>query len=115
MASIDAVSQLSQIFGLRPCDPGTLTVEFVFSAVLQLLDASLDDEGLLELTPEKNSRWPVRPQEMETDGDDLYNKKRTEHHDRLQNINTVIAIELIGQFLKNKVTSRLLYLARQTL
>ncbi|KAL6971432.1 hypothetical protein U1Q18_031108 [Sarracenia purpurea var. burkii] len=115
MNSIDNVLHLSQIFGLQASEPGILVVEFIFSIVWQLLDASLDDEGLLELIPEKKSRW-VKSQDMELDGDDdNYDEKKLEHQERLQKLNTVMAIELIGQFLQDKVTSRILYLARQNM
>ena len=56
MKSIDDVLHLSKIYGLQVSEPGVILVEFVFSIVWQLLDASLDDEGLLELTPDKKSR-----------------------------------------------------------
>ncbi|KAA8548575.1 hypothetical protein F0562_000158 [Nyssa sinensis] len=115
MNSVDAVLHLAQIFGLQASEPGILAVEFIFSIVWQLLDASLDDEGLLELTPEKKSRWATKPQDMEVDGHDSYHENRVEHQERLQNINSVVAIELICQFLQNKVTSRILYLARQNM
>ncbi|KAF8387992.1 hypothetical protein HHK36_026658 [Tetracentron sinense] len=111
MKSIDDVLHLSQIFGLQACEPGVLVVEFVFSIVWQLLDASLGDEGLLELTAEKKSIWATRSQDMEIDAHDSFDKRRTEHHERLHQFNTVMTIELIGQFLQNKVTSRILYLA----
>lgn len=90
-------------------------VEFIYSIVWQLLDASLDDEGLLELTPEKNSGWATKLQEMEIDVHENYDEKRAEHLEKLQNLNTEMAIEIIGLFLKNKLTSRILYLARQNL
>ncbi|GMP56604.1 hypothetical protein CsSME_00021025 [Camellia sinensis var. sinensis] len=112
---IDNILHLSQIFGLQASEPGIVLVEFIFSIVWQLLDASLDDEGLLERTPEQKSQWLNKPQDMEVDSDDNYDEKRTEHQDRLLNLNTVMAIELIGQFLQNKVTSRILYLARQNM
>ncbi|KAF8394464.1 hypothetical protein HHK36_020672 [Tetracentron sinense] len=115
MKSIDDILHLSQTFGLQSCEPGLLAVEFIFSIVWQLLDASLDDEGLLELIPEKKSRWATRPQDMELDGHDSFDGKRTELHERLHKINIVMAIELIGQFLQNKVTSRILYLARRNM
>ncbi|KAA8527547.1 hypothetical protein F0562_034738 [Nyssa sinensis] len=115
MNSLDTLLHLSQIFGLQASEPGVLAVEFVFSIVWQLLDASLDDEGLLELTPEKKSRWATKHHGMALNGHDSYDEKRIEHQERLQNINTVVAIELIGQFLQNKVTSRILYLARQNM
>ncbi|CAL5415993.1 unnamed protein product [Camellia sinensis] len=115
MNSIDNVLHLSQIFGLQSSEPGILVVEFIFSIVWQLLDASLDDEVLMELTPEKKSKWVTKSQDMEVDSDDNYDEERIEHQERLQNLNTVEAIELIGQFLQNKVTSRILYLARQNM
>lgn len=91
---------------------GILIVEYIFSAVWQLLDASLDDEGLLELTPERTSKWPTKPLEMEIDG---YDEERTEYHEKLHIMNTVTAIEIIGQFLQNKVTYKIIFLARQNL
>ncbi|XP_021607457.1 mediator of RNA polymerase II transcription subunit 33A isoform X3 [Manihot esculenta] len=115
MKSIDAVLHLSEHFGLQASDPGILMVEFNFSIVWQLLDASLDDEGLLELIPEKKSRWATKLEEMEIDGHENYDEKSVEHLERLQNLNTEMAIEIIGLFLKNKLTSRILYLARQNL
>ncbi|PON52861.1 Mediator of RNA polymerase II transcription subunit [Trema orientale] len=114
MKSIDEVLHLSELFGLDVSEPGLLLVEFVFSIVWQLLDASLDDEGLLELTPEKKSRWPTRPQDMEIDGQDCFSEKRSDN-EVLHKANTAMAIEIIVEFLKNKVTSRLLYLARRNM
>ncbi|KAJ0091930.1 hypothetical protein Patl1_25470 [Pistacia atlantica] len=115
MKSIDAVLHLFENFGLPATEPGILVVEFIFSIVWQLLDASLDDEGLLELTPEMKSRWPTKPLEMEIDGCNGFDEERTEYHQRLQNMNTVMAVEIIGQFLQNKVTSRIIYVARRNL
>lgn len=115
MTSIDDVLHLSEVFGIQVCEPGVLVVEFVFSVMWQLLDATLDDEGLLELTPEKKSIWATRPQDMEIDCDNSFDEKRTENHDKLQKANTVMAIELIAQFLHQKLVSRLLYLARQNM
>ncbi|GFZ14083.1 REF4-related 1 [Actinidia rufa] len=115
MNSVDNVLHLSQTFGLQASEPGVIVVEFIFSIVCQLVDASLDDEGLLELTPEKKSKWVTKSQDMEIDSYDNYDEKRIEHQERLQNLNTVMAVELIGKFLQNKVTSRILYLARQNM
>ncbi|CAK9161890.1 unnamed protein product [Ilex paraguariensis] len=115
MKSIDTALHLSQTFGLQASEPGILMVEVVFSIVWQLLDASLDDEGLLELLPEKKHRWETKPQDVEVDGHGSYAEKRMEHQDRLQNINTVMAIELIGRFLQNRATSRILYLAQRNM
>ncbi|TYG44983.1 hypothetical protein ES288_D11G138700v1 [Gossypium darwinii] len=115
MKSVDDVLHLSQIFGVQVSEPGLLLVEFVFSIVWQLLDASLDDEGLLELTPEKRSIWPTVTQDMEIDSVDNFNEKRSEHHDVLCKGNTTMAIEIIGEFLQNKVTSRILFLARRNM
>lgn len=116
MQSIDAILDLSQIFGLQTSEAGTVVVGFIFSSLWQLVDASLDDEGLLEHdNPEKKSRWVRKSQEMDIDG--LHNRyeKGNEHYERLQNQNTVIAIELIAQFLDNKLTSKILNLAKQNM
>jgi hypothetical protein len=96
-------------------EPGIVVVEFIFSIVWQLLDALLDDEGLLEFTPEKKSRWAMLYQDMELDGHDNYSDKKTEQNKNLHNANTLIAVELIGRFLKDKMSSRILCLARQNL
>ncbi|GAV78727.1 hypothetical protein CFOL_v3_22192 [Cephalotus follicularis] len=115
MKSIDDVLLLSQIFGLKGHEPGVLLLEFVFSTVWQLLDASLDDEGLLELTADKKSRWPIGLQDMEIDGHDSSNEKTTNQHEGMHKINTTMAIDIIGEFLQNKVTSKILYLARHNM
>ncbi|KAI3979886.1 hypothetical protein MKX01_042540 [Papaver californicum] len=115
MKAIDDALHLSELFDLQASEAGVLVVEFVFSIVWQLVDATLDDEGLLELTLEKKSRWATKPQDMEIDGDVSFSERITEHHERLQKANTVFAIDLIGQFLQNKLTSRLLYLARENM
>lgn len=115
MKSIDAVLHLSKIFGLTQNEPGIIVVEFIFSIVWQLLDASMGDEGLLELTPEKKSRWANLYQEMELDRHDNYNDKKAEHHEKLQNLNTIMAVEMIGQFLQDRISLRILKLARRNM
>ncbi|OMP04999.1 hypothetical protein COLO4_09143 [Corchorus olitorius] len=115
MKSVDDVLHLSEIFGLQVSEAGLLLVEFVFSIIWQLLDASLDDEGLLELSPEKRSIWPTLTQDMEIDNPENFNEKRNEQHDVLCKGNTTMAIEIVGEFLQNKVTSRILFLARRNM
>lgn len=115
MNLIDKVLQLSQTFGLEASDPNILLVEYIFSTIWQLLDASLDDEGLLELTPEKKSKWVTKSLDTDASIDETYSEKRIKIQDRLRHSNTVMAVELIGQFLQNRVTSRILYLARQNM
>ncbi|KAL3812720.1 hypothetical protein ACJIZ3_013988 [Penstemon smallii] len=114
MNSLDSVLHLSQIFGKQANEAGSLLVLFVFTIVWQLVNAALDDEGLLQLT-ESEPPWSVKHQDMEIDIHNMYNEKRKEYIERLQSMNTIMTIELIGQFLQNKVTSRLLYLARQNM
>ncbi|XP_051141663.1 mediator of RNA polymerase II transcription subunit 33B-like [Andrographis paniculata] len=111
MESISDVLQFHQTFGVQSSEPGFLLVEFVFSIVWELLDASLDDEALLELTPDKKSRWPIRNQDMDIDHLGSYEGKRMEGQVAMSKINTIMAIEIIGEFFRNKVTSRILFLA----
>ncbi|XP_038876267.1 mediator of RNA polymerase II transcription subunit 33A-like isoform X2 [Benincasa hispida] len=111
MTSVDSVLRLSETFNLPANDPGTLVVEFIFSIVWQLLDATLVDEGLLELIVEEKSKWPTKPQEMELDGHNGYDDKWTEQRERLRNVNIELTIEIIGKFLQDTVTSRILHLA----
>lgn len=113
MNFIDEVLDLSQTFSLPSREPGILLVEFVLSIVWQLLDASLDDEGLIELTPEKRSRWPTRSMDMDIDGPNGF--KETDQHEMLAEANTSLAIEMIVGFLQNTVTARILYLARRNM
>lgn len=115
MKSVDAVLHLSNKFGLPASEPGIVVVEFIFSIVWQLLDASLDDEGLMNHTLEQSSRWAITPQEMEIDGHGSYDEKWTENNEILKSANTVMAIEIIGELLQNKVTSKILFLARRHL
>ncbi|CAI9285367.1 unnamed protein product [Lactuca saligna] len=111
MNSIDNVLHLSQIFGMqvKVNDAGSLLLEFIFSVVWQLVEAALGDEGVLE---KRKFRWNVA-QDMELEVG--YDGKRNEYHEMLQSRNTIMAIELIGLFLQNKVTSRILLLARRNM
>ncbi|PIN20629.1 hypothetical protein CDL12_06691 [Handroanthus impetiginosus] len=114
MTMLDKVLHLSQKFSLQANEASDLLVLYIFSIAWQLVDATLDDEGLLQLT-EHEPKWPVKPQDdMDVDVHNIYEEKK-EYRERLQIINTVMAIELIGQFLQNKVTSRILYLARENM
>lgn len=115
MQSIDCVLHISHVFGLQTSEAGTTVVGFIFSIVWQLLDASLDDEGLLEVTSEKQFRWVKSPHDMETDNHDNHYENQTEQQERMQKFNTVMAIELVVKFLENEVTSRILYLARKNM
>ncbi|KAI3715390.1 hypothetical protein L6452_22372 [Arctium lappa] len=114
MNSVDNVLQLSQIFGVKVNEPGSLLLVFIFTVVWQLVEAALGDEGLLELTEERKFRWSV-PQDMELGDCASYVGKRTEYQEMLHSRNTVMAVELIGLFLQNKVTSRILLLARRNM
>lgn len=112
MEAINDTLHLSQIFGLLGSESGLIVVEFVFTIVWELLDASLDDEGLLELTAEKKSRWPIISQDMGLNNHDGFAGKKPEKHEVLSKLNTVMAIEIIGELFRDKVTSAILYLAR---
>ena len=48
---------------------------------------------------------------MEIDNHDGIQLKTTENQEAMPKMNTVLAIELIGEFFRNKVSSRILYLA----
>lgn len=115
MKSVDDLLHLSKSFGLEAREPGILVVEFVFSIVWQLIDASLDDEGLLELAPRTNCKWPIKSQDMEIDNENCFDEKTAERHDGLHKMNTLLAIEVTGNFFRDKVTSRILYLARRNM
>lgn len=115
MESVDDVLHLSKSFSLEASEPGILVVEFVFSIVWQLIDASLDDEGLLELVPKKNFKWPIKSQDMDIDDYNSFDEKAVERHEALHRMNTLLAMEVIGDLFRNKVTSKILYLARRNL
>ncbi|CAA6654117.1 unnamed protein product [Spirodela intermedia] len=114
LSSVDALLHLSETFGTQDCEPGVLLVEFVFCILWQLVDASLDDEGLLELTPEKKSWWLNKPQGMDIDGEETFDEK-SEFSEKLWKANTVMSIELVGMLLQHKLISGLLCLARQNM
>lgn len=109
MNSVAKILRLSELFGLETSKPGILVVEFVFKMVSQLLDASLSDEGLLELSQDTSSQWLIKSQGMDIDVPEGKNEKNGTQ-EKLQTSNTTMAIEMIAEFLRNTVTSRLLYL-----
>jgi len=115
MESIDNALQLSQVYSHKVCEPGVAFVEFVFSILWQLLEATLDDEGLLDHVPENKPRWQIRSHDMDIAEHDCINEMKTEQKEGMQRKNTMIAIEIIVQFLQNKRTSRLLSLVHQNM
>ncbi|XP_073221873.1 mediator of RNA polymerase II transcription subunit 33A-like isoform X3 [Cicer arietinum] len=115
MESIDDVLQLSQVYSRKVCEPGVVLVEFVFSILWQLLEASLDDEGLLDHGPENKPRWISRSNAMSIDEPDCINGMKTEQKEGLQRENTAMAIEIIVEFLQNKMTLRLLSLVHRNM
>jgi len=112
MKAIDDALHLSDVFGVQASDSAVLVVLFVFSSVWQLLDASLDDEGLLECTPDKTSRWLTGIQDMDVD---CFREKKYEYHEGMLKMNTLMAIEMIAESLQNRMTSRILLLVRQNM
>ncbi|XP_074585416.1 mediator of RNA polymerase II transcription subunit 33A-like isoform X2 [Curcuma longa] len=102
MASINDVLHLSEKFGVQACEPGVLVVEYVFAILWQLLDATLDDEGLQEITPVKNPEWVTRTQDMEIEGEVSHSEKKIEFNEKLQKLNTIMAIEVVWHFLHQK-------------
>ncbi|KAL8158128.1 hypothetical protein AgCh_002719 [Apium graveolens] len=110
-STVDKILQLSKLFDVPASEPGVFVVEFIFSIVWQLLEASIDDEGLLAFTPDKEFKWILETRYMDLDSHD----KNTSHQKRLQSANTVMAIDLIGQFLQNKVIFYILHLARKSM
>ena len=115
LLSVDAHLHLSETFGIVAREQGVLMVELVLYIVWQLVDASLEDEGLIELTPEKKSRWLNKPQDMEIDGEDTYKGKKTEFPEKSWKSNTVMSIEVVAMLLQHKLISGLLCLARQNM
>ncbi|XP_020101456.1 mediator of RNA polymerase II transcription subunit 33A-like [Ananas comosus] len=115
MMLVDDNLQLSKIFGFQAYEPGVFIVAYVTCTLWQLLDAALDDEDLLELTPEKKAKWPTKPQDVSIIGERISNEPRVEHSEKLHKMNTKISVEIIGHFLRHKVISRLLCLARENM
>ncbi|KAL5079919.1 hypothetical protein RYX36_008340 [Vicia faba] len=91
--------------------PGVVLVQFLFTLVWQLLQASLQDEGLLQhkslffVDPDLD---PNRDLAMELDTH--VNNKHT-----LLAKNTSTAIQFIASFLHNKLTSRILSLVQRNM
>lgn len=116
MKSVDSVLHLSNTFDLPASEPGIFIVEFIFSMAFQLVEASLDDEGLMNMnhTQERDSKWASGAhQEMQIDGRGSYGENWGEFNGVLKNANTLMAIEMVGELLQNKITSRILFLARR--
>lgn len=114
MDLIDGNLSFSKIFGLSTGQPGVFVVHFVLCILWQLVDVVLDDEGLLELTPEKKAQWPTRPEDVST-FEETFTEQRIEKIEKLQKMNTVSTMELIEHLLRDKVITRILSLARENM
>ena len=114
MQLIDDNLNLFEIFGFSTCEPGVFIVQFVLCILWQLVDTALDDEGLLELTPEKKAQWPTRPQDIIA-FEGSFSEQKQEKIEKLQRMNSVITIEVIGHLLHDKVITRILSLAHENM
>ncbi|GAB2266443.1 hypothetical protein Dimus_001451 [Dionaea muscipula] len=115
MTSIEHTLHVSQLFGLQTSEPWIILVGFIFSVISQLLDASLDDEGLLDVTSEMSSVWAVRSQKVDADLCNTYSERRLANLGRLQKMNTIMAMEIFAFFFQNRVTARILYLVQRNM
>ncbi|XP_057546589.1 mediator of RNA polymerase II transcription subunit 33A-like [Amaranthus tricolor] len=115
MMSIENVLSLPQIFGSQASEPGVILVEFVFATVWQLLDALIEDEGLLDLTTEKKSVWAINAQEMDIVPFDNDEEKKFKLLEKFRSLNTDAAVEIIGKYFQNRVSSRILSLVRRNM
>ncbi|KAK3124757.1 hypothetical protein QOZ80_7BG0592130 [Eleusine coracana subsp. coracana] len=114
MGLVDENLNLSKIFGISTNQPGVFVVCYVLCILWQLIDAVLDEDGLLELTPEKKSHWPTRPDDVST-FEGAFTEQRSEKMENLQKKNSVITIELIEHLLRDKVITCILSLARENM
>ena len=115
MKAIDDALHLSDVFGIESSDMAVLSVLFVFSTLWQLVDASLDDESLLEYTPDKTSRWLTGIQDMEIDDHGRFLESRVEHLEGMLKMNTLMAIEMIVESLQSSVPSQIFFLVHQNM
>ena len=113
--SIDEALHLSDVFGIEASDPAVLLLLVVFSNVWQLVDATLDDERLLEFTPDKSSRWLTTIQDIEIDDNGHFLENRSEHREAMLKSNTSMAFEMIVESLQSKVTLQIFFLVRQNM
>jgi hypothetical protein len=114
MGLVDESLSLSKIFGISMNQPGVFVVCYVLCILWQLIDAVLDEEGLLELTPEKKGQWLTRADDVGA-FEGAFTEQRTEKIENLQKRNCVITIELIGNLLRDKVITCILSLARENM
>lgn len=105
MSSIHHLLNFSQAFASNDTHPGVVLVHFLFTVVSQLLQASLDDEGLLQHKP----RW------LAPDADMMLVDAPNHNKDALHRKNTALAIQTIARFLQHKVTSRILSLVQRNM
>ena len=52
-----------------------------------MVDTALDDESLLELTPEKKAQWPTRPQDISA-FEVSFSEQKPEKIEKLQRMNS---------------------------
>ncbi|OIV92578.1 hypothetical protein TanjilG_02341 [Lupinus angustifolius] len=92
-------------------EAGVVLVQFLFSILSQLLEATLHDEGLLNhhhmdhMDMDNNNNNIIITEEKEEKDDN-----KTENTEESHRANTAMAIEIIAHFLQNKITSKILSL-----
>lgn len=112
---VDDVLHLSKRFGAQAHEQGVFEVEYIFCILWQLLDATLEDEGLLDSSLERIPNLVNGPHDMELDIVESIDQSKNEYYEKLVKENTTMAIEVIDQFLHHKVICRLLSLIHQNM
>ncbi|CAL0310329.1 unnamed protein product [Lupinus luteus] len=89
-------------------EPGVVLVQFLFSILSQLLEATVHDEGLLH--HHHHHHMDHMDNNNMTEEKEEKDDNKTENTDESHRANTAMAIEIIAHFLQNKVTSTILSL-----
>lgn len=110
--AVDDALQLSKSFHIPVAELGQTVVLFVFTLVLDLVDAIAEDSGLQLRWSEKQSRLTgnVGQCDIAIEVEDDSNSERQEHRENIRRTNIVVAIDMVRKLTQHKRTSTFLRL-----
>ena len=115
--AVDEGLQLSQLYGVSVSDFGTVAVQFLLMLIWRLMDATLEDWGVLitRTTKQEHVMQMHHKEESHMDVDDYMEEKQVGQREQMHATNCIAAIDLVSKIMQNKMLKCLLRIAYHNL
>jgi hypothetical protein len=113
--AVDEALHLSQLYGVSVSDFGTVAVQFLLTLIWRLMDATLEDWGVLIARTAKQELAMHQGQESYMEVDQYMAEKQAGQLEQMHAANCIAAIDLVSKIIQNKMMKCLLRVAYHNL